>query len=205
MTTKEYFDYIVEQIHFTVVATVDEDGLPVTCVIDMMYADDNGLYFLTAKGKNFYRRLKDKGYLALSGKKGEDTMRQARTAGDTAICHKISACLILSTAECEAVTFYWLLGEVEPLSAAFIYLKDGQSLPAFFSRIYLKHIRIFLKQQREHILSNFSDFATNRNCGTVHGPQSCIELNGKAVIRQENCLHCGNCAEVCPVGAVIRR
>ena len=36
-------------------------------------------------------------------------------------------------------------------------------------------------------------------------PQSCIELNGKAVIRQENCLHCGNCAEVCPVGAVIRR
>lgn len=43
-------------------------------MIDMMYADDNGLYFLTAKGKNFYRRLKDKGYLALSGKKGEDTM-----------------------------------------------------------------------------------------------------------------------------------
>lgn len=74
MTTKEYFDYIVEQIHSTVVATVDEDGLPVTCVIDMMYADDNGLYFLTAKGKNFYRRLKDKDYLALSGKKGEDTM-----------------------------------------------------------------------------------------------------------------------------------
>lgn len=30
MTTKEYFDYIVEQIHSTVVATVDEDGLPVT-------------------------------------------------------------------------------------------------------------------------------------------------------------------------------
>jgi len=36
-------------------------------------------------------------------------------------------------------------------------------------------------------------------------PQSCIELNSKAVIRQENCLHCGNCAEVCPVGAVVRR
>ena len=64
----------MEQIHSTVVATVDSDGLPVTCVIDMMYANDNGLYFLTAKGKNFYRRLKDKGYLALSGKKGEDTM-----------------------------------------------------------------------------------------------------------------------------------
>ena len=74
MTAKDYLAFFVEQIHSTVVATVDSDGLPVTCVIDMMYADDNGLYFLTAKGKNFYQRLKDKGYLALSGKKGEDTM-----------------------------------------------------------------------------------------------------------------------------------
>ena len=61
MTAKDYLEYIVNQIHSTVVATVDEDGLPVTCVIDMMYADKNGLYFLTAKGKSFYKRLKDKG------------------------------------------------------------------------------------------------------------------------------------------------
>ncbi len=74
MTVKEYLEYIVQQIHSVVVATVDEDGLPVACVIDMMYADENGLYFLTAKGKSFYRRLKDKGFLALSGKNGEDTM-----------------------------------------------------------------------------------------------------------------------------------
>ena len=70
MTAHDYLNFIVKQIHSTVVATVDGDGLPVTCVIDMMYADENGLYFLTAKGKNFYQRLKDRGYLALSGKKG---------------------------------------------------------------------------------------------------------------------------------------
>ncbi len=74
MTAHDYLNFIVDEIHSTVVATVDSDGLPVTCVIDMMYADGNGLYFLTAKGKNFYQRLKDKGYLALLGKKGEDTM-----------------------------------------------------------------------------------------------------------------------------------
>ena len=73
MTAKDYLEYIVEQIHSTVVATVDEDGLPVTCVIDMMYADETGLYFLTAKGKGFYKRLKDKGFIALSGKKGDIT------------------------------------------------------------------------------------------------------------------------------------
>lgn len=74
MTAIEYLRLIADEIHSTVVATVDSDGLPVTCVIDMMHADENGLFFLTAKGKDFYRRLKDRGYLALSGKKGADTM-----------------------------------------------------------------------------------------------------------------------------------
>ncbi len=69
MTANDYLRFIVDVIHSTVVATVDSDGLPVTCVIDMMYADENGVYFLTAKGKNFYQRLNDNGYLALSGKK----------------------------------------------------------------------------------------------------------------------------------------
>lgn len=36
--------------------------------------DENGLYFLTAKGKNFYHRLKRQKYIALTGVKGEDTM-----------------------------------------------------------------------------------------------------------------------------------
>ena len=49
MTAKDYLKYIVEQIHSVIVATVDEYGLPVTCVIDMMYSDENGLYFLTAR------------------------------------------------------------------------------------------------------------------------------------------------------------
>ena len=76
MTAKEYLSFVVEQIHSTVVATVDEKGLPVTCVIDMMYADEKGLYFLTAKGKNFYQRLKSTENLDFSGMKGEDTMKR---------------------------------------------------------------------------------------------------------------------------------
>lgn len=47
-----YLKYLVEEIHTTVMATVDNKGLPVTCAIDIMDYDDTGLYFLTAKGKN---------------------------------------------------------------------------------------------------------------------------------------------------------
>lgn len=57
MTAADYLKYIVEEIHRTIVATVDDEGLPVTCAIDMMDCDDNSLYFLTAKGKAFYDRL----------------------------------------------------------------------------------------------------------------------------------------------------
>ena len=55
-------------------ATVDQQGRPVTCAIDMMDCDENGLYFLTAKGKSFYRRLKQNVYVAFTAMKGEDTM-----------------------------------------------------------------------------------------------------------------------------------
>ena len=69
-----YFRYLVNEIHTTIVATVDDEGLPVTAAIDMMDADENGLYFLTARGKGFYDRLKKRGFLALTALKGEDTM-----------------------------------------------------------------------------------------------------------------------------------
>jgi len=65
MEAKEYLYFIVHDIHTTVVATADDAGLPVTCAIDMMDSDGNSLYFLTAKGKSFYERLKKKEYLLL--------------------------------------------------------------------------------------------------------------------------------------------
>ena len=74
MPADRYLKYLQEEIHTVVAATIDDSGLPVTCAIDMMEADENSLYFLTAKGKGFYARLKKKGYVALTGTKGRHTM-----------------------------------------------------------------------------------------------------------------------------------
>ena len=74
MIAADYLKYIVNEIHRTIVATVDGEGLPVTCAIDMMDCDENSLYFLTAKGKAFYDRLITREFLALTAMKGEDTM-----------------------------------------------------------------------------------------------------------------------------------
>ena len=53
METKDYLEYIA--------------------AIDMMDCDDNSLYFLTAKGKNFYDRLIKRGFLAFTAMKGAFT------------------------------------------------------------------------------------------------------------------------------------
>ena len=68
------FERIVRDIHTTVVATTDDDGLPHTSVIDMMDYDEGGLYFLTNVGKPFYERLTRHGYLSLSATDGKPTM-----------------------------------------------------------------------------------------------------------------------------------
>ena len=49
MESKDFLTCPVREIHTTVVATVDDAGLPVTAVIDMMDADEGGIYFLTAR------------------------------------------------------------------------------------------------------------------------------------------------------------
>lgn len=74
MTVADLFTFIKNEIHSTVFATVNENGLPQTCVIDIMLADEKSLYFITAKGKKFYERLIYKQYVSFSGMKGENTM-----------------------------------------------------------------------------------------------------------------------------------
>ena len=53
MTKMDYLELLVDEIHSTTVATIGSDGHPQTRIIDMMYYDEEGVYFLTATGKHF--------------------------------------------------------------------------------------------------------------------------------------------------------
>ncbi|MDO4863450.1 MAG: 4Fe-4S binding protein [Ruminococcus sp.] len=203
MTAESYLRFIVDEIHSTVVATVDEDGLPVTCVIDMMYADGDGLCFLTAKGKSFYRRLTARGYIALSGKKGENTMS----------CTAVSVRGRVRELGAEMLP---LLFERNPYMRDIYPTEDSRRALTVF-QLYEGSGEWFDLSKKPIERDSFSFggaesrvggyFVTEDciGCGTCLGdcPQSCIDMvGGRAVIRQQNCLHCGNCAAVCPAGAV---
>ena len=201
-----YLKYIVEQIHTTVVATIDEEGHPVTAAIDMMDYDDQSLYFLTAKGKNFYDRLKSKGYLALTGMKGEDTMSRVAVS---------------------------LGGKVRELGGDILprlFEKNpymNEIYPDAASRTALTVFQIYegtgewfdlSKKPIERASFTFGDVKEKQEgyfvtagcigCKLCYSrcPQKCIDISVKpVVIHQENCLHCGNCYEICPARAVERK
>ena len=77
MNAEPYLKFLVEEIHSVIFATIDTQGHPLTCAIDLMDHDAHGLYFLTATGKSFYHRLKRDGHIALSGMKGKDYLKTA--------------------------------------------------------------------------------------------------------------------------------
>lgn len=206
MTTKDYLAYIVREIHRTIVATVDDEGLPVTCAIDMMDCDGNSLYFLTARGKAFYDRLKKREFLALTAMKGEDTM----TSVAVSVRGRVRELGYDKIAELFQKNPY--MNEIYPteesrraLTVFQIYEGDGEWFDLSKKPIERAGFSFGKAAQRR-----FGYRITNRctGCGSCLSvcPQRCIDFSAvPAVIRQENCLHCGNCQKICPSAAVERR
>ena len=201
-----YLRYLEKEIHSVIMATVDDNGLPVTCAIDIMDSDENGLYFLTAKGKGFYDRLKKNKYAALTGMKGSDTL------------------------SCTAISVGGKVREIGNAPLQRLFDKNpymNEIYPTKESRQALTVFHLYegsgewfdlSKKPIERVsftIGNIPDKIQGYEitqkcigcpaCRTVC-PQDCIEFTATpAVIRQENCLHCGNCFNICPQKAVIRR
>lgn len=206
MQAKDYLTYLVKEIHTCVVATVDDDGLPVTAAIDMMDFDENGLYFLTAKGKGFYDRLKKQGYIALTGIKGESTMTSVAVSVRGKV-REIGYDLIPKLIDKNPYMKEIYPTEESRKALTVFHIYEGSGEWFDLSKKPIERAS-FTFGEAEHKSEGY--FITDacigcETCGSVC-PQNCIDFsNTPAVIEQEHCLHCGNCAEVCPVGAVEKR
>jgi len=78
MANMDYLKFLVEEIHSTTVATIGSGRHPQTRIIDMMYYDADGVYFLTAKGKAFYEQLMEQQYVAISATKARSIASRKR-------------------------------------------------------------------------------------------------------------------------------
>lgn len=198
METKDYLRILVEQIHSTVVATIGRDGHPVTRCIDMMLYDENSVYFLTAKGKEFYTQLMEQKYISLSAIKDKRCISLAGKVENIG-AEKLDEIFEKNT------------------YMKSIYPKDARSVLEVF-RICDAEGNFFDISDPSHVTRGTFTIgkATVRKSGYFIGeqcvgcgkclavcPQKCIDTAKiPAVIDQNRCLHCGRCVPVCPVHAI---
>lgn len=206
MDAKDYLAYVVKQIHTTIVATVDDAGLPVTAAIDMMDSDDDSLYFLTAKGKGFYDRLVRRGFLAFTAMKGEDTMSsvaisirgKVRELGNAKIPELL-----------EKNPYMYAIYPTEQAQRALTAFQIYEGTGEWFdlSRKPIERASFVFggaKQAQEGFF--ITDACTGCGACAAVCPQGCIQQDSVPfVIEQAHCLHCGNCLTECPVSAVEKR
>lgn len=201
-----YLRYLEQEIHSVIMATVDKNGLPVTCAIDIMDSDENGLYFLTAKGKGFYDRLKKNGYVALTGIKGSDTLSCVAVSVRGKVQEIGNAPLPrLFTQNPYMNEIYLTKQSRQSLTVFRLYEGNGEWFD--LSRKPIERISFTIGNQEKEIRRyEITSQCTGCKVCKAVCPQNCIDFTGiPAAIKQENCLHCGNCFTVCPKKAVVRR
>lgn len=206
MITRDYLSFIVREIHTTIVATVDDAGLPVTAAIDMMDCDENGLYFLTAKGKSLYDRLKKRQFLALTAMKGENTLSsvaisvrgKVRELGNDRIPELFAKNPYMRE-------IYPTEESMRALTVFQIYEGSGEWFDLSRKPIQRTSFAFGCAKQREEGYFITDACVGCQSCVEVC-PQQCIDVSSvPLIIRQDHCLHCGSCMVVCPAGAVLKR
>ena len=209
MNTAKYLKILKDEIHSVVFATTDSMGLPVARVIDIMLADDDSLYFITAKGKEFYRQLTESKFVALCGMTGGKGSLEKKTVS------------VRGKVECIGKNKLDEVFRENPYMAE-IYPQEESRMALVVFRMYEGEGEFFdlsvkpIVREKFYIGNGKHDgregvyYINDRciGCGKCveKCPQSCID-SGKVpfVIIQKNCLHCGNCKVVCPVNGVDRR
>lgn len=196
-----YLKKLVEDFHSATVATIGADGHPQTRVIDMMLWDDKGVYFLTAKGKEFYRQVMEQQFIAVSATKDKAAVSlrgKVKNIGSEKLDEIFERNLYMqeiypgdTRAALEVFCIYEAEGEYFDISNPAHVVRDS--------------IVIGDGKARQAGYFVGEGCIGCKLCYSVC-PQKCIDISGKpAVIDQSHCLHCGRCAQICPKQIIEKR
>lgn len=193
---------ILRDVKDAAFATVDENGLPQIRIIDVMLAEDEKIYFCTARGKDFYAQLMRDSHVAVTAMNKDYQM--IRLSGK---------------AEKLARQKYWIdrIFKENP-SMNGVYPNDSRYVLEPFC---IENANVeFFDLSQEPISREFFTIGSQKEqkkgfdisnkcigCGKCKKicPQQCISAGEPFFINQNHCLHCGLCFESCPAKAIVVR
>lgn len=193
---------ILRDVKDAAFATVDENGLPQIRMIDVMLAENEKIYFCTARGKDFYAQLMRSGHIAV-----------------TALNKEFQMVRLSGTAKKLTEQKYWIdrifkenpgMNSVYPNESRYIlepFCIANANIEFFDlgkNPINRENFTIGNKKEQK---KGFEISASCIGCGKCRKicPQQCIDLGKPYKINQNHCLHCGLCFENCPVKAIAAR
>lgn len=182
------------------IATIGGDGRPDTRIIDLMLYESGEIYFLTARGKNFYRQLMAQQFVSMTGMSDNwemVTLRGKVKQVDRKYIRKMFA------ANPSMNDMY--PGQSADILEAFA-LVEGQGEIFDLHDVPIYRAEFVIGNPREVYKKGFVITGACTECGLCAEicPQQCIESGMPYIIRRAQCLHCGYCAEQCPAGAIER-
>lgn len=185
-------------------ATVDGGGAPQVRNISAIHYESDGLYFYTARGKDFCRELLADGRVQVLGYTMHKEM--IRLWGRT-----------VPVPEEEQEHWRDLIFAEQPYLSN-VYPGDTRSIGIVFQLrdFAVEYFNLGVRPIfRESYVVGGGELRPKGylisdrciGCGACQSvcPQRAIDSGSPFRIRQENCLHCGSCFEHCPVSAICRQ
>ena len=185
-------------------ATVDREGNPQVRNISAIHYESDGIYFFTARGKDFCQELLADGRVQILGyTRYKEMIRLSARA--------------MPVADGEQKMWIDTIFAEQPYLSN-VYPGDTRDIGIVFqikdARIEYFHLGVNPIFRETYVIGNEKisekGYQITQNCircGTCakNCPQRCIESGKPYKIMQEHCLHCGSCYERCPVSAIKRR
>lgn len=193
---------LLREIKDVAFATVDKNGNPQVRIIDVMIVENETLYFVTSRGKDFYEQLINSGKIAITGL--TKNYESIRLMGKVYKVEEQKKWLNRVFEENPT------MNNVYPNDSRYILdvfaISEGEmeyfnlsENPIYRESFTLNKLNI--KEKGFYISSNCVGCdKCRKNC-----PQQCITEGKPYFINKNNCLHCGLCYEICPVKAIIKR
>lgn len=206
-TTTDYFKILTNDMHAITMSVIDAQNLPASKVINLMYYDVNGIYFIMYKTHPFYNRLHIRPYVSITGITTGENPLERRSIDMTSAIRNIG-----SEKLDEIFNRNPYLEQVcpDPKSRRNLFdvfcIYRGQG-------VYLDQSTWSNKQQHFSFGGKRSEqygyYITEScdGCGLCESicPQHGIIEGSPFKINQTCCLHCGNCYAICPNDSIIRR